>query len=177
MAGAHIPHEIDHIQRVRSWGVFCGDRKLVLSDGQDTDPNPGDLAEQNPPGCFKVLPSANGGDACLRAHLQRMVHPSGPVIQDMVIRQTERIDARVLNAVDAGRGFAEDRTGFEDGGWALNERAFQVGNDQVGLLELREEIIEEAASVALFEERPIVPDRTKVCADEESGHMKENAES
>jgi hypothetical protein len=106
-----------------------------------------------------------------------MVHPGGPVVEDMVVRQTERIDARVLNGVDAGSGFAKNWTGFEDGGWALDEWAFQIGNDHVGLLELREEIIEEAAGIALFEVRTIALDGTKVCADEESGHRKEKAEN
>jgi hypothetical protein len=53
------------------------------------------------------------------------------VVHDVIVCQTENVDARGLDAVDAIVGRAEYRSRFGNGRSLLDERAFQIGNDQV----------------------------------------------
>jgi hypothetical protein len=53
----------------------------------------------------------------------------------------------------------------------LDEGAFEVRDGQVGLLELREEIVEEASCITLFEKWLILPYWTEIRADQYGWHL------
>ena len=53
----------------------------------------------------------------------------------------------------------------------LNQGTFEVRDGQVGLLELREQIVEEASGITLFEKWLILPYRSEVRANEYGYHV------
>ena len=72
------------------------------------------------------------------------------MVQNVVICQTEYVNASRLYAIYASIGFTESRSCFENGSWFLNQRTFQICNTQIRMLKFDEQIVEQVPGVAFL---------------------------
>ena len=144
----------------------------MLRDGENTYPDATDVSDKNALRRVQVLSGADRRDSGLRADLQRVPKARSTMIHDVIVGQAKDINATGLDTVDAGALFTESRPRFRNRRGILDERAFQICDDEVRLLKLREEIIEQSFGITLLEIRQVPSNRADISANQDRGHLR-----
>ena len=146
-----VADEIDEIERIGTGAVFGGDGELMFSDGENANPHATQVPDEDAASGVEVRAGADRLDAGPGADRKGIRQVGGAVVEDVVIGQVEDIDAGLFNAIDTRSRFAKGGPGFLNGRLLLDQRAFQIGDAQAGLLKLREQVVQQGANIALQE--------------------------
>jgi hypothetical protein len=137
-----VANEVDQVERVGSGGVFGGNGELMFGDGENAHFEAIQVLDEDAAGGVEVWAGADGLDAGLGAEREGVVEAGFAVVEDVVIGQVKDMDAGLFDAIDAGARFTKSGSGFLYGRLLLDERALEVGDSEIGLLELRQQIVQ-----------------------------------
>ena len=113
----------------------------MFSDGEKANPKATQVPDEDSAGGIEVWSGPDSLDAGLGADRKGILKTGGAVVENMIIRQVKNINAGLFDAIDTCARFAKGGAGFPYGRLLLDQGAFQVGNGEVSLLKLRQQIM------------------------------------